>query len=242
MVTFMGAACWVIGTLLPEYCLTLQSDADLLGAGPMGRLLTFITALPAIFLGPIVVIYWIQYLARVLVESGAGEPRPPRPPDRNFDGLMDGLLPWILWLILGVGVGALPLVAYGVAVSMSMGVSWDPALAAILGLAGFPYALMALLMTFLDDGSAAMRPGAVVGNLIRLGASFAGLALTTLVVVGLGGVPFALAVALRSRVFALSILASLAGWLLLAWAMIVAMHTIGAYFHQHRRRFRDTAR
>ena len=34
-------------------------------------------------------------------------------PDRNFDGFLNGLSPWFLWIILGLGLGLVPAVSLG---------------------------------------------------------------------------------------------------------------------------------
>ena len=101
----LGVVFWVFGILVPEYCLTLMGDADSMGTPPMGKLIAIISSLPVVFLSPFALVYWLQYLGRVLVSSAMGETRPPRSPDRNFDGFFNGLSPWLIWLILGVSVG-----------------------------------------------------------------------------------------------------------------------------------------
>jgi len=225
MVAAIGVAAWVMGTLVPEYCLAILADGELLGTPSMGRLIALISALPVLMLSPLVIIYDAQYLARVLAASSEGELLPPRPPDRNADGLLDGLASWLLWIVLGAGVGLLPLAAY----LLAMGGSWNPRVAAAIGLAGFPYALMALMMTFLHDDALAARPGAVLGAIARLSPSFLGLSLTVAALFALVGVAFAAALALRDRAFWVYIPASLACWLLAVWLPIVAMHTLGSY-------------
>ena len=82
---------WVFMILVPEYCLTLMGDADMMGTPTVGKLIALISILPVAFLLPFAVIYWLQYLGRVLVASAMGETIPPRSPDRNFDGFLNGL-------------------------------------------------------------------------------------------------------------------------------------------------------
>ena len=229
MVAALGVVAWVMGTLVPEYCLALLADAELLGALSMGRLVALISGLPVLVLSPLVMVYGLQYLARVLVASSEGEPLPPRPPDRNADGLLNGMGSWLLWLVLGAGVGLLPLATYRVALASSGG-SWSPGVAAALGLAGLPYALMALMLTFLHDDVLAARPQKVLGTIARLGPSFLGLSLTVVALFALVGVAFVAALALRAEAFWVYIPASLACWLLAAWLPIVAMHTVGSYY------------
>jgi hypothetical protein len=226
MVAAIGVAAWVMGTLAPEYCLAILADGDLLGVPTMGRLIALISSLPVLILSPLVMVYEAQYLARVLVASSEGEPLPPRPPDHNADGLLDGMGSWLLWIVLGAGVGLLPLAAYLAA----SGGSWNLGVAAAFGLLGLPYALMALMMTFLHDDDLAARPGAVLGAIARLGPSFLGLSLAVAALFALVGIAFAAALALRDRGFWIYIPASLACWLLATWLSIVAMHTLGAYY------------
>ena len=234
MAAALGTVAWVMGTLVPEYCLALIADGEKLGTPTMGQLVSLITALPVLLMIPPVAIYWLQYLARVLVASAEGEARPPRPPDRNFDGLLDGLGRWLIWAVLGAGVALLPLAAYGSAASA--GASWNPRIAAGLGLLGLPYALMALLMAFLHDDALAANPVAVLFALGRLGPSFLGLSLTIAATLGLAGGAFAAAFSLRNQHFSLYVTACLACWLLTVWSSIVAMRTMGAYYHPRRAR------
>jgi hypothetical protein len=228
MVVALGTAFWVMATLVPEYCLALQADAEMLGTPSMGRLIAVISGLPTLILFPMALGYWLQYLGRVLAAGSEGETRPPRPPDRNRDGLLDGLGTWLLWLVLGGAAGLLPLAAYWAAASGDA--SWDPRVAVVLGLLGLPYALMALLLTFLDEDPLAARPGAVLGAITRVGPSFLGLCLSTAATLGIALGAFAAAWPLRAGHFRLFVLASLACWLVAAWASIVAMHGLGSYY------------
>ena len=228
----LGAAFWVMGTLAPEYCLALVADGEKIGASSMGHLVSLITAMPVLFLSPVVLVYWLQYLGRVLVNGSIGETTPPRPPDRDVDGLLGGLGSWLAWLVLGLGVGTIPL-----GVGLAAGTANAPILVA-LGLLGFPYALMALLLSFLHDEDLAARPWRVVAALARVAPSFLGLCLAMAALLAMTAVPFILAFAFRPRHFWAYIPAALPCWVLLAWAAIVAMHTLGAYHHAHSRRLR----
>ena len=104
----MGSIFWGFTILLPEYCLAIWADANSLGTPSMGMLVVLISAIPALLLLPLFVIYLLQYLGRVLVSNARGDLVPPRMPDRNFDGIFHGLSPWLIWLVLGVSVGLLP--------------------------------------------------------------------------------------------------------------------------------------
>lgn len=74
-----------------------------------------------------------------------------------------------MWFVLGLGVGLLPAAWY---VFSKDGESVSLGIALVLGLAGIPYILAALMMSFLHDDGLAPKPWAVLLGLIRLGASF----------------------------------------------------------------------
>ena len=202
LVGAMGAASWVMATLVPEYCLTLLADGEKLDASSMGLLIALVSAMPVVFLGPLVLVYWLRYLAVVLVACAEGEPDPPRPPDRNFDGFLAEFLPWMIWLVVGPGVGFLPLAAYAAATSRAA--PWHPAVAIGLGLAGMPYALMALLMVFLHDDALAARPRAILATIARIGPPFLRLCLTIAFEIALVLGSFAAASLLRAGHFRLT--------------------------------------
>ena len=86
-----------------------MGDADSMGVPTIGHFIALISILPVVILFPLAIFYWLQYLGRVLVSSAMGETSPPRTPDRNFDGFFNGISPWLIWLVLGVFVGVLPL-------------------------------------------------------------------------------------------------------------------------------------
>ena len=161
---------WLFTILVPEYCIGLMGDADDMGKSELGKLIALISILPVAFLLPFAMIYWLQYLGRVVVSSGMGETIPPRTPDRNFDGFFNGLSPWIIWLFLGVAVGMLPAAVYRL---MSAPTNVGSLVVAIgLVFICLPYSLMALLMTFLHDDAFAARPLGVATALMQLGGSF----------------------------------------------------------------------
>jgi hypothetical protein len=230
IVAMLGLLSWGVATLLPELCLQFVADAGSMGATLMGVLVSIVAALPGLALGLFLVAYALQYLGRVLVSSAMGEAIPPRPPDRNFDGLFNGLSPWLIWLACGATLGLGPLAAY------LLSRTWDePANAIIvlvLAVVGLPYALMALLMTFVrDDGFP--NPLGVVGSLIRFNVKF--LAICA-VEVGLGLVVLAAFVAmlwLRGREFWLYLPLMLPCWMLAHWSSIVAMRALGVFYHLH---------
>jgi hypothetical protein len=225
----VGTALWFLTILVPEYCLALIADGEKSGAQSMGFLIALITALPVLFMLPPVFVYWLQYLGRVLVASGEGEARPPRSPDRNLDGLINGLSPWFLWLILGVGIGLLPFVIYRLLVD---GDASSPEVGLGLVAIGFPYAMMALLLCFLHDEPLAATPAAVIGTILKLLFSFAVLCLMTVVILGLPVAAFVGSFALRNGNYGLYVLASLGSWYVMLWSSIVTMRRLGVYYHQ----------
>ena len=232
LVVALGGAFWVAGTLVPEYCLGVLADAEKMSATPMGYLVMLITATPLILLSPLVGLYWFQYLGRILINAAEGERTPPRPPDRNADGLFTGLAGWLGWLGLGLGVGSIP-----VAVGSAAGVR-DPILSVALGLIGLPYALMALLLTFLHDEDLAARPWRVVRALGRVGPSFLIVSLVVAGLLGSVGVAFWALLKLRDIHFWVYVLLGFPCWCTLIWMTFVAQHTLGAYYSARKHRLR----
>ncbi|MDR3638103.1 MAG: hypothetical protein P4L84_30135 [Isosphaeraceae bacterium] len=236
VVVVLGVAYWIFMVLVPEYCLSVLSDAESMGAAPMGRLIAIISGLPAAILLLPALFYTLQYLGRVLVSSAQGDDRPPRPPDRNFEGFLTGFSPWLLWLLTGAGVGFLPFLVYWV--SHGDGAPVSPLVVLVLGLLGLPYAAMALMMTFLHDDAFAAKPAAVLSAIVRLGVSFLAACLAVAAVIGLVFVAFAGAHSLRSSHFWLYIVVALPCWLLAHWAAIVVMRVLGRYYYCRRKLLR----
>jgi hypothetical protein len=230
IVAMMGLAFWIVATLIPELCQGFIADASRMGATFMGWLVSLVVALPALALGFFAVAYTLQYLGRVLVSGAMGEVVPPRPPDRNFDGLSSGLAPWLIWLACGATVGLGLLAAY--LLSRGWNESSNLAVVLLLAVVGLPYALMSLIMTFLHD-SGFPNPFGVVGALVRFHVKFlaicaieAGLGL-----VALGA--FAVVLKLRDEHFWVYIPLMLPCWMLALWAGIVAMRLLGVFYHHH---------
>jgi len=96
MVVIPAIVFWVFTILVPEYCLGLWADANMMGTPSMGMLVILISSLPVAFLLPLIAVYMLQYLGRVLVSSAMGDTVPPRTPDRNFEGFFRGLGPWFI--------------------------------------------------------------------------------------------------------------------------------------------------
>jgi hypothetical protein len=178
------------------------------------------------------VLFWLQYLGRVVVASGMGETIPPRSPDRNFDGFFSGLRPWITWLFLGLGVGLLP-AALSRLVSSSESVG---SLLVALGLVlvCLPYILMALLMTFLHDDSLAAQPLGVISAIFQLGASYLVLCMFVASAIVLGAGAFVLAFLLRNGHFKTYLFACVGSWAVFVWISIVVMRLLGNHYHRHR--------
>src|SRR5208282_6327830 len=108
---------------------------------------------------------------------------------------------------LGASVGLLPLLVYRI--SQSSEHAWSRPLALVLFLLGFPYILMAFLMSFLHDHALAAKPFDVIGAIYSVGSSFLLLCAFALWTVGLSQVSFSLALLLRPGHFWTYILACL---------------------------------
>ena len=162
-----------------------------------------------------------------------GETSPPRVPDRNFDGILNGVSPWLIWLFLGVFAGLIPLLAY--AWSLNAWGEASPYLAVALGLLAFPYIMMALMMSFLHDDAFAAWPWAVIVAICRLAGSFGLLCLFLAGTLAVGVLSFGLAlIFLRPNYFWLYVLVRLACWIIVQWIMIVVMRILGLYYYQHK--------
>jgi hypothetical protein len=227
----LSVAFWVFGILVPEYCLTLVGDADSMGVPTLGKFIALISFLPVAFLSPFALIYWLQYLGRVLVSSAVGETCPPRSPDRNFDGFTTGLSPWLAWLVLGVAVGLAPGFAYGYAHgSTSLWNRWAALGIAVLGL---PYILMALMLSFLHDDDLAATPWRVVAAFGRVALSIVPLCLFVAGLLAFGAGAFVLALFLREHHFWIYVAVSLANSALILWVSAVVMRVLGVFYYHH---------
>jgi hypothetical protein len=222
---------WAFGTLVPEYCLTLVGDADSMGTPTLGKFVALISFLPVVFLAPFALVYWLQYLGRVLVKSAIGETRPPRSPDRNFDGLLNGLSPWIIWLCLGVSVGLAPLLYYLCSLKAVADLRWWTV--AGLGLLGLPYIVLSLMMSFLHDDALAAKPWTVLAAFLKVAGSFGLLTLFVAAALGLVVGAFALPLLFRAKFFWLYLPACLGSWVATVWVSIVVMRVLGTYYHEH---------
>ncbi len=232
MVVIPAIVFWVCTNLVPEYCLGLWADANMLGTPSMGMLVILISSLPVAFLLPLIAVYMLQYLGRVLVSSAMGDTVPPRTPDRNFEGFLRGLGPWFIWLVLGVGVGFLPLALYAFCAKRS--IAAEPLLPLVLVMSGLFYAQVALLMAFLDNGPLAVSPPRVIGAILRHGGSFLPTFLKVSVVLGLGAAAFLLILPLRAGHYWLYLLMALGCWNMAIWGALVAMRILGLHEFHHK--------
>jgi hypothetical protein len=233
VIALLSGVFWLFLILVPEYCLSIMGDADSMGVSTMGKFLALISILPVAFLTPIVLLYWFQYLGRVLVFSAMGDTMPPRTPDRNFDGFFSGLSPWFVWLAMGVSVGMLPLAGYGL-YQHSAALEWSWPLASLLLSVGFPYVVMALLISFLHDHALAANPLNVLSAILRLGSSFFLLCAFSLGTLALGAAAFVLVLSLRPSHFAIYIVLCLVCLIVVEWCLIVIMRVLGTYYYCRR--------
>lgn len=236
MVAIMGAIFWAFTILVPEYCLGVWDDANALGAPSMGMLVILISALPALLLFPLALIYTLQYLGRVLVSSAMGETVPPRTPDRNFEGFFSGLYPWFIWLFFGAAVGFLPLLLS--VFFTGFAVLSDPVRAASLAMLGLPYVLVALMMSFLHEHPMAATPMGVIGALLRHGGCFLPAMIRATAVLGLAAMMFVVVLSMRAGHFWVYIVAALGCWTVTIWTSIVVMRTIGVNYFWHQDRLK----
>ncbi len=232
LIAILSAIFWIFLIVVPEYCLTLMGDADMMGTPTMGKLIALISILPVAFLLPFAILYWLQYLGRVLVASAMGETIPPRSPDRNFDGFFHGLSPWLIWLVLGGFVGLLPVLLYFL--SLNKAADGNVLLGLGLVLLGLPYMLMALMMTFLHDDAMAAKPWGVMGAMFRLGGSFGLLCLFITAALALGAGAFVIALLVRANHFLVYLVLCLGCVVALVWISIVVMRILGTYYDSHK--------
>jgi hypothetical protein len=236
MVAIMGAIFWAFTVLVPEYCLGVWDDANTLGTPSVGMLVILISALPALILFPLALIYTLQYLGRVLVSSAMGETVPPRTPDRNFEGFFSGLYPWFIWLFFGAAVGLLPLLLS--VFFTGFAILSDPVRAASLAMLGLPYVLVGLMMSFLHEHPMAASPMGVIGALLRHGGSFLPAMIRTTAVLGLAAMMFVVVLSLRTGHFWLYVVAALGCWVMTIWTSIVVMRIMGVHYFWHQDRLK----
>ena len=232
VIASIGILAWIFAVLIPEYCLQAMKDTTAMGASLLGTLFVLIAGLPVLFLGPLVLIYWLQYLGRVLVSSAIGESVPPRMPDRNFDGFFSGMSPWFVWAILGLSVGVAPASCWVfTAERTEASLAWP---VIILAAVGLPHILAALMLSFLHDDALAAAPWGVMFALIRLGPGF--LFLSGVIASAFAAVAGSLVLVLwtRAHLFWPYLLIALAWWIVFLWVQMAAMRLLGVFYY-HRK-------
>ncbi len=229
----LSVVLWIFVVLVPEYCITMMSDAEGLGASLIGTLFAILAAIPGVILGPVVLVYLLQYLGRVLVSSAMGETLPPRAPDRNAQGLLQGLAPWLVWVVLGVGVGILPVLWFGPRADAPAA---DRAITiGLLFLFATAYMAPAAMLSFLHDDPLAATPIGVVVAWFKLGVQIPRICLVTTGLIAIAAGPIAVAVALRPHHVWIHLLFALFCTFVVLWLLVVFFRVLGLCYH-HRAR------
>lgn len=161
-----------------------------------------------------------------------GDTVPPRTPDRNFDGLLSGLSPWLIWLLFGGLIGLLPLVLF--AFFENQPILEKPLLIVGLVSFGLPYALTSLMISFLHDNPWTAAPPGVIRTLLHHGVSFFPIFLQSTGIMALGAMAFVLTFMLRTNHFWLYLAMTLGCWGLAIWISLVTMRILGLHYHRHR--------
>ena len=161
-----------------------------------------------------------------------GDTVPPRTPDRNFDGLLTGLSPWLTWLIFGALISLSPLVLF-------VFLEGEPVLEKpllVIGLVtlGLPYALTSLMMTFLHDRFLAAAPHGVLFAWLRHGRFLFPVLLQSSAIVAMGCMAFVFTLMLRIGYFWLYLAMALGCWGLAIWIALVTMRILGLHYYRHR--------
>lgn len=127
---------------------------------------------PGFLMGICVWGYTLVYLGNVLISSALGETLPPRTPRFGEEDVLRVLGRWFWGAIVGLGVGAVPAVAYWVYCGE---IDWADRLMFVNLMAlGTAYAQMALLAVLLHDDPLAANPITVVRSIHRVGWNYAG--------------------------------------------------------------------
>ncbi len=225
----MSVVLWIFMVLVPEYCLTAMGDAKKMNASLIGALFAILAAIPGVILGPIALAFWLQYLGRVLVSSAMGETLPPRAPNRNAQGLLQGLAPWLVWLVMGFGVGILP------ALWIGPRPGWSPSERAIdivvLFLFATAYMAPALMLSFLHDEPLAATPIGVVVAWFKLGVQIPRICLIVAGLIATAAVPTAITASLREHHIWIYLLLALFCLLVVLWALVALMRVLGLCYH-----------
>ncbi len=168
----------------------LPGIARMLAAGEVLTMVGILWAFPIFFLFALVAGYVLLWLGRVLVSSALGEIAQPRSPDWDLGEIASGLARWFWTLIIGVGVGCTPPIAYWIRCGE---VDWfDRIVLVDLLVPGLAYAQMALVACLLHESPLAANPITVLRAIYRAGwgyltpCLFSGGSLMVLSALGLG--------------------------------------------------------
>jgi hypothetical protein len=232
VIALLSPAFWILAIVVPEYCVYMMTETDSMGVPTLGKFMALISFLPVLFLLPFVVLYWLQYLGRVLVSSAMGETAPPRSPDRNFEGFFRGLSPWVISLVLGLPPSLAPISAY--VYTLPSPVDFNGWIALGFGLLGVPYMSIAFMLSFIHDNILAAMPWTVIGAILRVPVSFMRRCLAVVGALLLGIGAFALALVLRAHAFWIYLPVALLNVLLMLAILVVVMRMLGTFYYHHR--------
>jgi hypothetical protein len=185
---------------------------------------------PGFLMGFCVWGYTLVYLGNVLISSALGEALPPRTPHFGEEDVLRVLGRWFWGSIIGIGLGAVPAVAYWIYCGE---IDWADRLMFInLAAFGVAYAQMALLAVLLHDDPLAANPITVFRAIRKVGWDYAGPCF-------LGGA------FLVSVIFQLGLIAQIKEWwvyVLAFWffwvnflhSAMVVLRRLGRFCHKHR--------
>jgi hypothetical protein len=185
---------------------------------------------PGFLMGVCVWGYTLVYLGNVLISSALGETLPPRTPHFGEEDVVRVLGRWFWGCLIGVGVGAVPAVAYWISCGE---IDWADRLMFInLTAIGAAYAQMALLAVLLYDDPLAANPITVIRAIRRVGWDYA-------------GVCFLSGAFLVSTAFQLAAIARVEGplthilvfwffWVDFLYGAMVVLRRLGIFCHRHR--------
>ncbi len=204
--------------------------AGLLFGGTPFTLAGLILSAPGFLMGICIWGYTLVYLGNVLTSSALGEALPPRTPHFGEEDVLRVLGRWFWGLIIGVGVGAVPALAYWIYCGE---IDWADRLMFINLMAlGAAYAQMALLAVLLHDDPIAANPVTVLRAIYRVGWDYA-------------GVCFLSGAFLVSIVFQLGVIAKIEDtlthvavfwlfWVNFLYGAMVVLRRLGRFCHKHR--------
>lgn len=128
--------------------------------------------------------YVLLYFGRVLVASSMGRDDHPRYPVWDWQTIVDGVIRWAWAGVVGVGIGALPLLVY---FQFGGGFDWlGKGICLVLFSIGAGYAQMGLAAAILHDNVAVANPVTIGRAIYRLGGEYLRPWMTTTVIVLVG--------------------------------------------------------